>query len=64
MGSTSGLLPGKRKHLRCPFKQKHCNNYGQKVLSNGILIIMHGQVDGEQLLDLDMKKFRQEKQEV
>ena len=23
-----------------------------------------GQVDGEQLLDLDMKKFRQEKQEV
>ena len=26
--------------------------------------IPHGQVDGEQLLDLDMKKFRQEKQEV
>ena len=26
--------------------------------------IQCGQVDGEQLLDLDMKKFRQEKQEV
>ena len=26
--------------------------------------IPRGQVDGEQLLDLDMKKFRQEKQEV
>lgn len=71
MGSTSELLLGKRKRLRWPLKQYICSNSVQSFNLKSDFIkwqiqsyMCTGQVDGEQLLDLDMKKFRQEKQEV
>ena len=71
MGSTSELLPGKRKRLRWLLKKYIFSNSVQSFNLKSDYIkwqiqsyMCTGQVDGEQLLDLDMKKFRQEKQEV